>query len=234
MMSNKRNYSSAARAALWVLSRGTCFAPRCDTAAIRILDGLPFVNLEIAHIHAIEDNGPRAIKAMAVRERNAYPNLLLLCVPHHTQVDADEAAFPADMLLKWKVAKEKEMGPALATIGTLTQEMLQDVIKDAIGDVTADLDAAVRKLEQVAPNLARTVNLFVDTVGVATGAILDPDLVFSLSDASRSLRDLEDWAPMLMSAATKLGQMPEATNELVGALERFNQNAEALKEMSGY
>jgi hypothetical protein len=42
-----------------------------------------------AHIVSEEDGGPRGDAAMPMDERNAYPNLLLLCPTHHVLVDKD-------------------------------------------------------------------------------------------------------------------------------------------------
>lgn len=49
----------------------------------------PIVVGHEAHIVAEEDDGPRGDPSMPVSERNAYPNLILLCPTHHTLIDKD-------------------------------------------------------------------------------------------------------------------------------------------------
>jgi hypothetical protein len=229
-----RYYTQAARAALWAVSRGTCYAPRCHEPAVRMLDGLPYVNLEIAHIHALEDNGPRAIKTMTLSERNSYTNLLLLCVPHHARVDGNEADFPAPLLKRWKGDREQGLAPDLNTITDLTQDMLQEVIKDAIGDVSDRLDSAVERLESIAPDLANMVAMFVDTVGVAPAPMMDPDLIVWAHDASVGLRHLEDTAPMLADAANKLRDLPNVADVLASVASELSRAATMMEDMSGY
>lgn len=229
-----RHYTQAARAALWVVSRGTCYAPKCFEPAVRMLDGVPYVNLEIAHIHALEDSGPRAIRTMPLSERNAYTNLLLLCVPHHTRVDHDVADYSAEILRMWKSDREGNLAPDLSTITNLTQGMLQDVIKDVIGDVSDRLEAAVERLEGIAPELANTVSMFIDTVGVTPGPMMDPDLVVWAHDASVGLRHLEETAPLLADAADKLRDLPSMVDVLSSVAADLFRATTSMQDMHGY
>lgn len=48
----RRNYSNATVAALMTLARGGCYAPRCGAPTVRMIDGKPVLNLDIAHIRA--------------------------------------------------------------------------------------------------------------------------------------------------------------------------------------
>ncbi|MFI8164577.1 hypothetical protein ACIF6I_35935 [Streptomyces microflavus] len=59
----RRSYSNATIAALTTLARGGCYYPGCNVPILRLIDGEPFLNLEIAHIRAFEDNGPRPEEA---------------------------------------------------------------------------------------------------------------------------------------------------------------------------
>ena len=70
---------------------------------------------EVAHIHAYEDDGPRADLSLSVDARNEFPNLLLLCPNHHTTVDKQAASYPAEMLRKWKAETERRVTDALRT-----------------------------------------------------------------------------------------------------------------------
>ena len=55
-------------------------------------EGDPVVVLgEIAHIVAESPNGPRGNSTMTLKQRNSYPNLILLCNQHHQLIDSDGA-----------------------------------------------------------------------------------------------------------------------------------------------
>ncbi|MFG2276813.1 NACHT domain-containing protein [Streptomyces chartreusis] len=62
---------------------------------------------EEAHIVAEADRGPRADPSMPKTERNSYPNMILLCMPHHTFVDSENGAhFTVEQLHKMKAEHE--------------------------------------------------------------------------------------------------------------------------------
>ena len=61
---------------------------------------------EIAHMVAEHDEGPRADPTMPVAERNAYPNLLLLCNVHHQLIDDQPATWTLERLRAVKAAHE--------------------------------------------------------------------------------------------------------------------------------
>lgn len=79
--------SVADRKLLWGLSGNECAFPQCAQllTAIPAEEGAesgstrPIVVGEEAHIVAEEDDGPRGDRSTPVPERNAYPNLILLC-----------------------------------------------------------------------------------------------------------------------------------------------------------
>ncbi|MEU4840063.1 HNH endonuclease [Nocardia testacea] len=57
---------------------------------------------EIAHIVAHSDTGPRSDTSMPQKDRDKYPNLVLLCGHHHSLVDGQDNSYSIDMLRKWK------------------------------------------------------------------------------------------------------------------------------------
>lgn len=96
-------------------SAGQCSFPGCPIRTAEPetqLDGAIVIG-EVAHIHAYEDDGPRADSSMSLAARNKSPNLLLLCPNHHTVVDKQAASYPADMLRKWKADTERTVTDAL-------------------------------------------------------------------------------------------------------------------------
>ncbi|MET8676108.1 HNH endonuclease signature motif containing protein [Streptomyces sp. NPDC004647] len=103
---------------MMTLARGGCFWPGCNIPTIRLVNGVPRLNLEIAHIRAFEEGGKRFDASWSVKERNSFDNLILLCNPHHEEVDgtgSDE--YPVKVLVGWKFAREVDGLDALGLVG---------------------------------------------------------------------------------------------------------------------
>ena len=111
------NISAADRKLLWGRSGNECAFPQCAQSLTMAADGgaaatpprsssLVVVGEE-AHIVAERDDGPRGDPSMPVPERNAYPNLILLCPVHHSLIDKNNGAnFSVDDLRGMKAAHE--------------------------------------------------------------------------------------------------------------------------------
>lgn len=85
---------------------------------------------QIAHIEGLADEGPRANPEVTLRQRNSYPNLILLCGTHHALVDFQPNTYtPAD-LRKWKADREARHRDYLAqTMPEITFHELQAVTR---------------------------------------------------------------------------------------------------------
>jgi len=71
---------------------------------------------------AEEDNGPRGNPTMPVAERNAYPNLILLCGDHHTLIDKDHGThFSVAQLRQMKASHEAFVARRLSEVETEIQ-----------------------------------------------------------------------------------------------------------------
>jgi len=57
---------------------------------------------QAAHIVTETASGPRGESPLTLKERNSYPNLMLLCLEHHKIVNDDPDAFTVDALLEMK------------------------------------------------------------------------------------------------------------------------------------
>ena len=101
------------RRLLWGRSGAQCAFPGCGQALIESYQSgatgamVPRVIGEEAHIVAEADKGPRADPGMPKPERNSYPNMILLCMPHHKFVDSENGAhFTVEQLHKMKADHE--------------------------------------------------------------------------------------------------------------------------------
>ena len=127
--SGPRDYSVGTERALFRLSQGTCYFPGCPTQIIAMEDGHPIVGVEIAHIKGARPKSARYDSTMTDAERASYPNLILLCVPHHKLVDRIEPKkYPAEFLTTWKHENESEEGiEALRSV--VTEANLEDLLE---------------------------------------------------------------------------------------------------------
>lgn len=87
------------------MSNGRCYAPGCAFPVIfEVRPGAYRKNAQIAHIYGVR--APRYKKGLSKEERDAFSNLLLLCLAHHSEVDDKktvEKLYPPELLREWKV-----------------------------------------------------------------------------------------------------------------------------------
>jgi hypothetical protein len=84
--------------------------PKCrkflaETASSSVVSGSVLVG-ENCHIVAEKKDGPRGKSALTTLQRNRYPNLILLCLHHHTVVDQDPTEWPVERLHQIKSEHE--------------------------------------------------------------------------------------------------------------------------------
>lgn len=222
----RRTYNTGTTAALYLLSSGTCYAPDCAQPTVRVLDGEPVVNLEIAHIYALEEGGPRYRATYTVEQLNHFSNLLLLCVGHHKLVDKIRPEdFPAPMLLGWKHVRESGQGLSdLRTDPDLNADILEEMIMISAQEMTDRIDAALEKLEAIDAGVAQVLRVLSEQSAIETwrGAV-DPDQVASLARSARLLAELPTLAASLSTAATTLSKIPW---EMVAAADRTRHHRE--------
>ena len=127
-------YRSGTRSALFQMAKGTCYFPDCETPTIVFVkSGQPSVNVHIAHIEGAEFGSARYNEKMTNEERRSFPNLLLLCVPHHDLVDHKEPGqYTVEMLREWKAAREMATtGADAAELRGITEETLAAAMEAA-------------------------------------------------------------------------------------------------------
>ena len=138
---NPRGYRSGTKSALFEMAQGTCYFPDCETPTIVFVKpGQPSVNVHIAHIEGAEPGSARYNATMSNDERRSFPNLLLLCVPHHDLIDHKEPEqYSVEMLREWKTSRETVTSQEEASaLWAITDETL-----------AAEIEAAVRSLRPV-------------------------------------------------------------------------------------
>jgi hypothetical protein len=125
-----------------------CARPECSQPLIARERGKPTVLVQIARIRSEKENGPRYDPNYPKSEINAFPNLLLLCPPHHKPVDDNESDYTVDELEQWKEAQIAQQGQTLSAPDV--SEIAEQISESSIASVGAigvtNLARAVRIL----------------------------------------------------------------------------------------
>ncbi|GAA2331341.1 hypothetical protein [Streptomyces cuspidosporus] len=216
----RRYYSNATIAALMTLARGGCYWPDCNVPTIRMINGAPKLNVEIAHIRAFEEGGKRFDPSWSVKERNGFDNLILLCNPHHEEVDGpDSERYPVKVLLGWKDAREADGLDALVGLGDLTKSELGEMISTAQSEVVDRLGPALDEFAKIAPELAALLKVVVKELADPRvhGFGISEDGITMLHKSARTFANLEDSANVLANAADTLKNLEDSANILASA-----------------
>ncbi|WP_311268776.1 HNH endonuclease [Sphingobium sp. WCS2017Hpa-17] len=87
---------------LWGRAAGRCAYPGCQLELVHEDDATDLTIIgENCHIVAEKEDGPRGKSPMELKDRNSYPNLILMCRNHHKIIDSNE--------LTWTVEKLHEL-----------------------------------------------------------------------------------------------------------------------------
>lgn len=209
---NRKKISAPIEAALWTLSNGRCYAPTCDAPVIvEVRPGVPRKNAQVAHVYGVEPAAPRYRAGMSVKERDSFPNLLLLCLPDHAEVDdrkSGEKLYPPEKLLQWKTDHEGGDGPLLAQLGAVDGDRLLDALAELFSPPLERLESIADELERTGRLNATSVDELRRIVAAMTEAPDRPD---------------QRTAGMLYEAATMLQGM-----NLRGIAEQLHESAGRL------
>lgn len=117
--------------ALATLSHGVCYFPDCQHPVVVFKNGIPYVDVQIAHIYDANP-GNRYRASMTNNERRSFKNLILLCKPHHEIVDKyNPGSYTAETLTEWKTKHERGDVQKLAQENTVQEDDLEKALIDA-------------------------------------------------------------------------------------------------------
>jgi hypothetical protein len=169
MATPRKSIPAATQAALWALSNGRCYFPGCAApVVVQVRDGVYRKNAQMAHIYGVAEGAPR-FKQMPESERDSFPNLLLLCYPHHNEIDDEETGeelYPATLLRRWKTRHEGENAPALQALPPLDEDTLNDLLVSVFTPPVERLAVIAAQLEKTGVVNAQTVLELKNIVGV--------------------------------------------------------------------
>ncbi len=231
----RREYSNTTVAALMTLARGGCYAPRCGAPTVRIIDGEPVLNLDIAHIRALKPSGKRFDPEWTLEQRNSFANLLLLCNVHHKRVDGvGSEKYPVEVLENWKRLREADGQDALAGLSGLTEARLVEMIYEAQEAYVDRVGPLLKAVAQEMPELASLMRVLRSDLKALGGR--DPgvseDTALMLYQASNGLRHLQDDAPWLQQASDGLRHLQDSAPMLAQTARDLQRLAELPSELS--
>jgi len=106
--SNRDDFPEHVRRSLCERVNALCSKPDCRivTRGPRADTDSSFSIGRACHVHAAAKGGPRWLESQTAEERRALANGVWLCANHGAEVDADDKAFPADDLRRWRAETE--------------------------------------------------------------------------------------------------------------------------------
>ncbi|MFD8262125.1 hypothetical protein ACFV19_25090 [Streptomyces griseoluteus] len=233
-MGEARKYTSGTHAALMSLCRGFCYWPECKEPVTKLVEGEHILNLEIAHIRAVSSGGKRFDPELSLDEKNAFPNLLLLCKVHHVRVDGHGSErYSVELLEAWKKQRESAGTAPLLELRGLTEERLRELVSESFASFQVETHEALQELARIAPEAATTLRVLVDELRDPRihGFGIDPDVASWLRSASDGLGHLPDTAPMLWSVARDLRHLQDSAPMLQSAADSLRGTADTAQAL---
>lgn len=230
---DRKSIPAATEAALWALSNGRCYAPGCPASVVvEVRPGAYRKNAQIAHIRGVR--APRYDPSLTYEQCALFTNLLVLCLPHHGEVDdrkTGEKNYPVSLLMQWKADHEGSNAQALAALGAVDEERLTSLLLEVFSPPVKRLQQITDQLEKTGTLTSRTVAELRQIVRVMADRPTRSDMFTAelLADAAAVLgtRRLSDMAEGLAAAAGILGEKAMETR-----ISNLHDAAEMLSDAS--
>jgi hypothetical protein len=168
----------------------------------------------VAHICGLKKTSARFDESIPVPERNNFRNLLLLCKPHHDDVDdnALEDLYPKELLISWKTTREGDYADDLLELGSITEDDLRELMTEAVSDTRDEIARAFDRMNAMNNDfLASLKQAALDFFDLP---YLDPEDIKALHYTATVFRAIPDYAEMLNSSAHKLRHLSNTTDVL--------------------
>jgi hypothetical protein len=218
------------------LARGYCYWPECQTPTMRMVNGSPVLNVDIAHIRAASPSGPRFDSTLSKPERDAFSNLILLCTVHHKTVDGKGwKRYPVELLEKWKAEREAGSLDQLAGLSDLTEEKLSLMLAQAQSELIDRVGPALDAFAESAPDLAVLLRSLTDELADPRvhGFGISEDVAQMLNHSAWKLSGLEDHVKLLLHAANQLVNLGDNAGLLAGAASELRGLPDVVRMLDG-
>jgi hypothetical protein len=125
---------------------------------VEVRQGVYCKNAQIAHIRGVR--APRYDPTLSGEAGASFSNLLILCLPHHLEVDhrkTGEELYPVRTLTRWKTDHEGADGPALAKLGSIDEDTLTGLLTQVFSPPAERLELIADQLEKTGTLTARSL-----------------------------------------------------------------------------
>ena len=146
----RRQPSATTIKALFAKSGNQCAFPECSEVLVR---GKNLYVGRVCHIEAASPRGPRYNDQMSDEDRRDISNLMVLCHPHHVEIDSDPNTFTTKSLRVMKLNHEASVADSSFTIG-------DDILRRIQEDTTnywVNLER-INRLEHPVPKLSVSID----------------------------------------------------------------------------
>ena len=107
---------------LYAISGNQCAFPDCNE---KLVTENGTVVSEMCHIEGIALKAPRHNTTLTPEQTNDFPNLIVLCLKHHTIIDKEESSYTVDILKKMKQDHENNFRQSQYQISEQLVEKIQ-------------------------------------------------------------------------------------------------------------
>ncbi|WP_141704190.1 hypothetical protein [Planobispora rosea] len=197
--------------------------------------GEPSLNLDKAHIHAAEKDGPRYDPNMTEADRHSFANIILLCPPHHREIDGvNRGDYSPNLLKWWKADREGEGLLQLNGLRNLSEERLQEMISASQAMIVERFEEALNKFEELDFDTAFLLRVLIDELSEARVRQfnIDHDAIVLLSRSARMLSNLPDASDQLSRTAKTLRTLPETVETLSSATKSLANLRDSVSVLS--
>jgi hypothetical protein len=219
---------------LQIRSGNRCAFPACDALLVKLsaFGTHPVVTGEAAHIVSETPDGPRGKHVLAPGEHNKHTNLLFLCSPHHTEVDAQPEVYTVERLRQMKqdheaaieraVAQAKQKEQSEAAVLPLINEVVYSTLLPVVRMPKYIFSAPCTYGDSQQKEAGREV-LVAETPYLCPFIIRNGGILFSFSDLRQSdgpFRNIIDQRKVRISSAINWVNNPDRSKWFVSLLNR--------------
>ena len=212
-MPGPRDYTRRTIVALAHYSGGLCYWPGCYETVVRIVNGEPYLTVEIAHIRGAYPGSVRFDSYMNDDQRREHANLILLCSPHHDIVDTreKEKIYTVELLRRWKNQRESAPQEALKRLRDVSPSALREIVAEGLEEHHAKLLQTIGRLQTRDEEAARLMRGLIDELTEAYSRqreVLNADAIESLTITTDRLHRLQETLDNFSFAVDKLVENP--------------------------
>lgn len=157
-----------------------CNYPGCDQL---IVDDAGLIMVDICHIAAASEDGPRYDASQTDEQRHGFGNLILLCPNHHRLVDSSPDAYPAEALRRMK-SDASSTGTGVSLTDEAADRLIAALAAAGAGSAVVSIGQVGGQTAQTIVNLGQPARELSDQIKARMAVRLEPHAGTSIAFAS--------------------------------------------------